>query len=193
MGVRTNRRGDAKVTDADGPPESLRTERDVETAYARYGNELFGFVLNAVRDRPLAEELVQEIFFRAWRASARFDPAAGTLRTWLFAIARNSVADSARRRSVRARVEQTGRSDRPDGPNPADPFDRLLTAIQLDEALQRLSPEHRQTVVEVYYHGRTCAELGGELGIPASTVRSRLYYGVRALRLLLQENGGLVS
>lgn len=74
-----------------------------------------------------------------------------------------------------------------------DPFDRLLTSIRLDEALRRLSPEHREVVVEVHFHGRTCADVGKELGIPASATRARLYYGVRSLRLLLEENGGLAT
>ncbi|WP_308284292.1 sigma factor-like helix-turn-helix DNA-binding protein [Streptomyces buecherae] len=76
-------------------------------------------------------------------------------------------------------------------PSEADAVDQLLERVQLGEALRRLSPEHREAVVEVYFGGRTCAELGAELGVPASTLRSRLYYGVRALRLILEENGWL--
>lgn len=169
--------------------ESLRTEREVEQMYARYGGELFGFAMNAVRDRYLAEEIVQETFIRAWRAARRFDPTAGSMRTWLFAIARNSMIDVIRRRPASGRTEPV---EELDAASTVDPFDQLLTSIRIEEALQRLSADHRQAVVEVYYHGRTCAELAIDSGIPASTLRSRVYYGVRALRLILQENGGLV-
>lgn len=190
VGPRTRQR--AQVTgDGHEPPESVHTERDVQAAYARHGGDLFGFALNALGDRHLAEEVVQETFVNAWRAAHSFDPGRGTLRTWLFAIARNMVVDVTRRRAVHAHVRA---DDRVDSRDPeGDPFDRLLLSIQLDEALRRLSPEHRHAVVEVYYQGRTCADLGRELGIPASTARSRLYYGVRALRLILEENGGLAS
>lgn len=164
-------------------PESLRTERHVQQAYERYAGELFGFALGALDDRQLAEDVVQETFVKAWQAARRFDPERGSLRTWLFAIARNVVSDAARRRAGHA---SAGAATEPSND---DPVDRLLTSIQVSEALEGLSPEHRQTVVEVHFNGRSCAELSRQLRLPASTVRSRLYYGVRALRLILEEHG----
>jgi RNA polymerase sigma-70 factor (ECF subfamily) len=165
--------------------ESLRTEQNVQQAYERYAGELFGFALGVLGDRQLAEDVVQETFVKAWRAGGRFDPERGSLRTWLFAIARNNVADVARRRSTGMPVSTESETEEPGG----DPVDRLLTSIQVSAALDRLSPEHRQVVVEVHFHGRSCADLSRQLRLPASTVRSRLYYGVRALRLILEEHG----
>jgi len=69
--------------------------------------------------------------------------------------------------------------------------DRLLARLRLEQALDRLSPEHREAIVQVHYRGRTCAEVADDLGVPASTMRSRLHYGVRELRLVLEENGWL--
>jgi RNA polymerase sigma-70 factor (ECF subfamily) len=171
----------------DAEQESVRTERDVRVAYSRYGGELLGFALNALDDRQLAEEVVQETFVRAWRSGSEFDVSRGSLRTWLYAIARNGIVDALRRRKVRERHRPVDHIDLP----APDRFDQLLTSIQVDEALNRLTAEHRHVVVGVHFHGRTCAELADQLGIPASTTRSRLYYGVRALRLILEENGGL--
>ena len=171
--------------------DGLRTEREVQAAYDEHGGELFGFAYRALEDRHLAEDVVQDTFVRAWRSPRGFDPSRGSLRTWLFAIARNSVVDAMRRRAVR---EGPGLAswDVVSEPAPAaDDIDRLLDRIQLSEALDRLSPQHRQVVVEVYYGGRSCADLGAELGVSASTMRSRLYYGVRSLRLVLEENGWL--
>ncbi|MFC6065502.1 sigma-70 family RNA polymerase sigma factor [Streptomyces ochraceiscleroticus] len=169
--------------------ETLAGEADVRIAYHRYGGELYGFALNALGDHQLAEDVVQETFIRAWRAADGFDAARATLRTWLFAIARNAVVDAVRRRSVRDRADR--REQREPEPVRTDVFDHLLTRIELDEALLRLSDDQRQAVVEVYFLGRTCADLAAELGIPAATMRSRLYYGVRALRSILEENGWL--
>ncbi|TGB19601.1 sigma-70 family RNA polymerase sigma factor [Streptomyces palmae] len=172
-------------------PVRFRTERDVGAAYDLYGGELFGFAFKALDDRQLAEDVVQETFLRAWRSPRGFDPGQGSLRTWLFAIARNLVVDAMRRRKV---CEGPGRAPWDVAPEPSSAFDdidQLLDRIQLGEALERLSPQHREAVVGVYLGGRTCAELGEELGIPASTMRSRLYYGVRSLRLVLEENGWL--
>ena len=175
----------------DAEPRGLRTESEVRAAYDLYGGELFGFACKALGDRQLAEDVVQEAFLRAWRSPTGFDPAQGSLRTWLFAIVRNGVVDAARRRKVREGPGHTPWDGAAEPPAGCDPVDRLLEQIQLGEALERLSPQHREAVVEVYFGGRTCADLGAELGVPASTMRSRLHYGVRALRLILEENGWL--
>ncbi|MCD9195158.1 sigma-70 family RNA polymerase sigma factor [Streptomyces albireticuli] len=163
----------------------------MRAAYAEFGGELLGFAHNALGDHQLAEEVVQEVFLRAWRASDSFDSSRGTPRTWLYAIARNVIVDARRRREARppaARAEEAGREG---AGADADPYDRLLARIELREALDRLRPEHREVVIEVYFLGRSCADLAGELGIPASSARSRLYHGIRALRGILDENGWL--
>ncbi|MEU1312759.1 sigma-70 family RNA polymerase sigma factor [Streptomyces cinnamoneus] len=167
------------------------SEKGVRAAYVEYGGELLGFAHNALGDHQLAEEVVQEVFLRAWRASKSFDSSRGSLRTWLYAIARNAVVDARRRREARppaARAEEVGRGV---AAADVDPYDQLLARIELREALERLRPEHREVVIEVYFLGRSCADLAGELGIPASSARSRLYHGIRALRGILDENGWL--
>ncbi|MET9352923.1 sigma-70 family RNA polymerase sigma factor [Streptomyces sp. NPDC006617] len=175
----------------DVEPTALRTDREVQAAYDLYGGELFGFAFKALDDRQLAEDVVQETFVRAWRSPRGFGPAQGSMRTWLFAIARNALVDAIRRRKVREGTGHSSWDAVSESASAFDPVDQLLERIQLGEALERLSPQHREAVVEVYFGGRTCAELGEELGVPASTMRSRLYYGVRSLRLILEENGWL--
>ncbi|MEF9915565.1 sigma-70 family RNA polymerase sigma factor [Streptomyces sp. P5-A9] len=177
----------------DAEPTGLWTEREVRAAYELYGGELFGFAFKALDDRQLAEDVVQETFVRAWKSPRGYNPSQGSMRIWLFAIARNAAVDAMQRRKVR---EGTGFSSWDvvsESPSVFDSVDQLLERIQLAEALERLSPQHRVAVVEVYFGGRTCAELGEELGVPASTMSSHLYYGVRSLRLILEENGWLAS
>jgi RNA polymerase sigma-70 factor (ECF subfamily) len=71
----------------------------------------------------------------------------------------------------------------------ADNIDELLRSWVVEEALRRLTEPHRRAVVEVYYRGRSAADVAAELGVPAATIRSRLFYGLRALRLSLDELG----
>ncbi|MDQ0808358.1 RNA polymerase sigma-70 factor (ECF subfamily) [Streptomyces sp. B3I7] len=173
------------------PEASLGSEKGVSAAYQKYGGELLGFARNELGDPQLAEEIVQEVFLRAWRSSGSFDSRRGSLRTWLYAIARNAIVDARRRRDVRPAVAPSQEMGRGDADDSVDAYDQLLARIELREALDRLSPEHRKVVVEVYFLGRTCADLAEELGIPASSARSRLYHGIRALRGILDENGWL--
>ncbi|MFI8932348.1 sigma-70 family RNA polymerase sigma factor [Streptomyces sp. NPDC053474] len=170
---------------------SFGSEKDVRAAYTEYGGELLGFAHSALGDHQLAEEVVQEVFLRAWRASSSFDSSRGSMRTWLYAIARNAVVDARRRRAVRPPAAPAEDAGREKADADVDPYDQLLARIELREALDRLRREHREVVVEVYFLGRSCADVAGELGIPASSVRSRLYHGIRALRGILDENGWL--
>jgi RNA polymerase sigma-70 factor (ECF subfamily) len=70
-----------------------------------------------------------------------------------------------------------------------DEADRAVEAWTIAEALERLSPAHREVLVECFYRGRSVAEVAAVLGIPAGTVKSRTHYAVRALRLVLDEMG----
>lgn len=161
----------------------LSSDAEVRAAVHAYSGELYGFATRALADSGHAEDAVQETFVRAWRASRRFDPELASLRAWLFAILRNVIIDSVRARSVRPGVAAAV-----DGTT-ADAIDGLLKAWVIDEALARLSDEHRHAVVQVYYEGRSAADVAHELDLPAATIRSRLFYGLKALRLTLDELG----
>jgi RNA polymerase sigma-70 factor (ECF subfamily) len=164
----------------------------VRVAYRAHGGELFRFAAQSLQDRGTAEEAVQETFVRAWRNRERFDPDIASLRTWLFAILRNVIIDLARARAVRPTVvEADGPGDRgrADVSDPFDATDSVITSWQLAEALARLSPDHRVAIVETHYRGRPYGEIAAELGVPVGTVRSRVFYGLRALRVTLEEMG----
>ena len=164
-------------------PGALVDERDVRAAYAAHAGELYGFAVRSLGDAGLAEEAVQETFLRAWRAGERFDPQIGSLRTWLFAILRNVVIDLGRARSSRPPLAEGGIE-------PAvEPFEEALLSWQVEEAMRRIGEQHRRVLVETHYRGRPYAEVAAELGVPEGTVKSRVYYGLRALRVALEEIG----
>jgi RNA polymerase sigma-70 factor, ECF subfamily len=155
--------------------------RDLSGAYA---GALFSYAFRATGDRQRAEEVVQETLARAWERADRFDPSRGSAGAWLFTIARNLLIDGWRADAARPRVAPLGETDVPLG---VDEVDRALEAWHMAEALRRLSPEHRTVIVETYYGARSVAATAARLGIPEGTVKSRLYYGLRALRLVLEE------
>jgi RNA polymerase sigma-70 factor (ECF subfamily) len=159
-------------------------EAGLHRAFLAHGSELFGFARRALDDASAAEEVVQETFVRAWRARHRFDPKLGSLRTWLFAIERNVVIDQARARALR-RTEPLVEDVVSNG----DDLEQAMVGWQVEEGVRRLRPEHRHALVETYFRGRSSRDVAAELGIPEGTVRSRLFYALRSLRLTLEEMG----
>ena len=152
--------------------------------YDEHAAVLTRYVQRLVRDRQLAEDIVQETLLRAWKHAGRIP--AGGLRPWLFVTARHLVIDNARSRRSRpvevgpALIEVAGEDDG---------LDAALDAVLLADALAALSAEHRQVLFDAYYRGQTAAQIADARGLPAGTVRSRLHYALRALRLALQERG----
>jgi len=70
-----------------------------------------------------------------------------------------------------------------------EPFEEALLSWQVEEAMRRIGEQHRRVLVETHYRGRPYAEVAAELGVPEGTVKSRVYYGLRALRVALEEIG----
>jgi RNA polymerase sigma-70 factor (ECF subfamily) len=161
---------------------ALTDEHDVREAYSAHSGELYGFALRSLGDAGLAEEAVQETFLRAWRAGDRFDARIGSLRTWLFAILRNVVIDLSRARASRPGVSQHGVEPS------VEPHEKALLSLQIEEAMRRIGEDHRRVLIETYYRGRPYSEVAAELGVPEGTVKSRVYYGLRALRVVLEKD-----
>jgi RNA polymerase sigma-70 factor (ECF subfamily) len=137
-------------------------------------------------DRARAEDIVQETLLRAWRNLDRLDEHSGPVRPWLFTVAQRLAIDAHRAR--RARPTEVGDAALASVPA-LDQVDGALDRIIVADALNALSQEHRAVIVETYYRGRTVAEAAQVLGIPPGTVKSRCYYGLRALKLALAERG----
>lgn len=159
----------------------------VEELHERFAGPLFVFAMRLLGDAETAEEVVQDTLVRAWRNADRFDAERGSLATWLFTIARNLTIDRTRRAAARPHAVAT--LDEVDPPLTDAAVDRALEAWQMASALRGLSEEHRGVIVEAYYRGHTVNEIATRLGIPPGTVKSRLFYGLRALRLELEEMG----
>jgi RNA polymerase sigma-70 factor (ECF subfamily) len=147
---------------------------------------LWGFCLHLTGDRIRAEDVVQETLLRAWQRYEVLDEARGSVRSWLFTVARNIVIDEWRSK----RFQNERYTDQvPEPADPADQTDALLQSWVVAEAITQLSPEHRAVLLECYYRGRSVAEAGRVLGVPEGTVKSRTHYALRALRLALEEMG----
>lgn len=164
---------------ADERTELLRALHD------EHAPSLWRYVVRLTGDADLADDVVQETLLRAWRRTRLLDQTEGSARAWLFTVARNLVIDE--RRSAHARYE-IGTDHVPERMT-VDETDLMLDSWLVADALAGLSVEHRVVVVCSYYRGQSVAETARVLDIPAGTVKSRLHYALRAMRLALQERG----
>ena len=158
----------------------------MQQMHDEYAAALWGFCLHLTGDPVRAEDVAQETLLRAWQSFPTLDQSRGSVRSWLFTVARNIVIDEWR--SKRWQSERAV-ADVPDHGDPVDLTDQLLQSWVVAEAVTQLSPEHRAVLLECYYRGRSVAEAARRLGVPEGTVKSRTHYALRALRLALQEMG----
>ncbi|HXP18497.1 MAG TPA: sigma-70 family RNA polymerase sigma factor [Streptosporangiaceae bacterium] len=155
--------------------------------YRLYRAPLLSFVLRLTAgDRQHAEDVVQETMLRAWRQAGQLDPAAPSLMPWLATVARRIVIDEQRRRN--ARPAETGEAML-EKASVTDGTDDLLRSVVVADALRALSPAHREILNQTILRDRSVNEAAEELGIPVGTAKSRVYYAIRALRLILAERG----
>jgi RNA polymerase sigma-70 factor, ECF subfamily len=156
----------------------------IRALYADHGRALLAYVQRLTGDRAAAEDVVQETLVRAWRKSDAMTNGRGSVRGWLFTVARNIVIDQVRARAARPQeVADTG-TDAPAAER--DPADQVVDSIVVLQAMNGLSDEHRSVIEEIYFRGRAVAEAAAVLDIPPGTVKSRSYYALRALREQLE-------
>jgi RNA polymerase sigma-70 factor (ECF subfamily) len=163
-----------------------RAESAARALYRTYAGELFGFAVHRLGDRMLAEEVVQDVFTQLWRHAGRYDPEQGSVRTWLYGIARNAVVDAERRR---ARRPPPACHDEPERGVSDEPIERSVLRWQVQLAFDRLTPEHREAVRLAHVEGFKLREIAARTGLPVGTVKSRLFYAMENLRLALEELG----
>lgn len=166
----------------------------LEELYRRYAGRLYGIGLRLLGDPGLAEELVQESFVRLWRTAARYDPTRGSVAGFLCVLARHIAVDLWRRPSSRplgpAPADGRGADRDHDDAGPGlDQLDAVLAGLVVQDALEALTPAHRQVLELSYGGGLTQSEIARRLDVPLGTVKTRSYYALRALKLALEERG----
>jgi RNA polymerase sigma-70 factor (ECF subfamily) len=158
----------------DGDPEAVRE------VYARYGRSVFGVALRALGNPVLAEEVVQQTFLQAWRASSSVD-AGRELGPWLFTIARRVAIDLYRRESLRTHSDVGDAGDLEAPPNRDGHVEALPMTWEVRAAVDALPEDERAIVHLQHFMGMTHVEIAEQLDVPVGTVKSRSFRAHRRL------------
>lgn len=164
-----------EVRFAAGDPMALRN------AYDRHGSAVYGIALRGLGAHHDAEDITQQVFVRAWRGRATFDPGRGGLGGWLVGIARRQVAD---RLSARFRdsdvADRVGRAA--GTPVAAAVPDQVVDAMVVADEMNQL-PSRMRTVLQLaFFDDLTHQQIAALTGLPLGTVKSHLRRGLERLR-----------
>jgi RNA polymerase sigma-70 factor (ECF subfamily) len=147
----------------------------MQTLFARHRTAVYRWLLRMVGNEATAEDLLSDVFLDVWRQADRFQ-ARSSVSTWLMAIARFKAL-SARRVRKDAELDETIEA------TVADPSDNPEIMLQkknrdalVREALNSLTPDHKEIIDLVYYHEKSVDECAQILGVPAGTVKTRMFY-----------------
>jgi RNA polymerase sigma-70 factor (ECF subfamily) len=165
-----------------------RDERALARLYDETSSRVYGLALRICRQAAMAEEVVEEAYWQAWRQAPRFDPGRGEVMTWLLAIARSRAID-ALRRDERFRHEELAEDGAETGAEPAlaalDLLDAMRGERRVHEALATLDARSRQLVALAFFRGLTHEEIATQAGMPLGTVKSLIRRALLQLRQLL--------
>ena len=163
-------------------------DESIRVVYERHAGMLLNFVSRLVDgDRQRAEDIVQETLIRAWRNAGKLDLRSGRrLRPWLITVARRISIDEYRCEGARPEVVH---DPDPDGLSMLDDSERIERSVTVMAALRELSRPYREVLLQTYFFGRTVAQTADYLGLPLGTAKSRVYHGLRALRVRLEQQG----
>jgi RNA polymerase sigma-70 factor, ECF subfamily len=158
--------------------------------YRRHGGAVYGLARRVLQSATEAEDVTQEVFLRLWNQPDRFDPARGSLRSFLLAQAHGRAVDAVRSSSSRrlreARDAMTTAEAAYDLEHEA--WD-LAVAHQVTQAMGALPEEERRAIELAYFDGHTYREVATLLNQPEGTVKSRIRNGMRRMRGALTDAG----
>jgi RNA polymerase sigma-70 factor, ECF subfamily len=189
-GALSSRRSSAKVTSdetliglvANGDTDAMRV------LFARHNVRVFRFLLRLVGNNATAEDLLNEVFVDVWRHASRFE-ARSQVSTWILAIARFKALASLRRRSLDELDDDTYEAVEDPADDPEIAMQKTERSALLQDCLKRLSTSHREVVDLVYYHEQSIEEVAKIIGVPQSTVKTRVFYARKRIAQLMAERG----
>src|SRR5580692_11464583 len=160
----------------------------MHTLYSRHHVRVYRFILRMVRDTATAEDLTSQVFLDVWRTASQFQ-GRSQVSTWLLSIARFKALTALRQRRHED-IDQEEILEIADGAEtPEACLDRSSTSEILRACVAKLSPAHREIINLVYYHEKSVEEVGLIIGIPQSTVKTRMFYARKQLAELLKGAG----
>src|SRR6478735_12533797 len=163
-------------------------KRAMQVLYARHNVRVYRFILRMTANQSLAEDLVSEVFLDVWRQAENFE-SKSQVSTWLLAIARYKSLSALRRRTDEPLDDHMAATIEDTADNPETVVHNMDRSIIVQKCLRQLSPAHREVIDLVYYHEKSVDEVAQIVGVPAATVKTRMFYARSKMADLLKQSG----
>jgi RNA polymerase sigma-70 factor, ECF subfamily len=160
----------------------------MQALFGRHRVRVFRFILRFVRDEAGAEDILAEVFLDVWRQAGKFE-GRSSVSTWLLSIARFKALSYVRQRRDAPYDEEAAAEIADEADDPEIEIAKRDKSAALRQCLQKLTAEHREIIDLVYYHEKSIEEVAQITGVPAATVKTRLFYARQKLSETLKRAG----
>ncbi|MGB8647189.1 MAG: sigma-70 family RNA polymerase sigma factor [Anaerolineae bacterium] len=191
--IPVRRRSTAKI-DADSDQALLaqivkQKPEALSKLYDRYASRALGLAFRILKDRDLAEQVIQDAFWKVWQNAAKFEPTRGSFSTWFFTIVRNLSIDQLRRRRDEPSLDDDQQAPaieaQMSAPDVGEAVGRQLRSEEIRSALRGLPPAQQRVLEMAYFEGLTRREIADKLDEPLGTIHTRARLGLEKLGQLL--------
>jgi RNA polymerase sigma-70 factor (ECF subfamily) len=160
----------------------------MQVLFGRHRVRVFRFILRFVRDEAGAEDILAEVFLDVWRQAGKFE-GRSSVSTWLLSIARFKALSFVRQRRDAPYDEEAAAEIADEADDPEIEIAKRDKSAALRQCLQKLTVEHREIIDLIYYHEKSVEEVAQITGVPAATVKTRLFYARQKLSEILKRAG----
>lgn len=162
-----------------------KNEKAFESLYKMYGESMLGIIYNIVRDHDIAEEILQDVFVKAWNNSSSYSAEKGRFFTWILNIARNAAIDKTRSKSFKNSKRNLDAEYFVDILQTSESLEDSTDAIGIKKFVKKLGKKCKEVIELLYFKGYTQKEASDTLDMPIGTIKTRNRNCINELRDLV--------
>lgn len=162
-----------------------KDEKAFEELYSMYGDSMHGVIYNIVRDNDIAEEIMQDVFIKAWNNASSYSAEKGRFFTWILNIARNAAIDKTRSKAFKNSRKNLDAEYFVDILQHSDNLDNQTDAIGIKKFVSQLAKKCIEVIELLYFKGFTQKEASERLDMPIGTIKTRNRNCIKELRTIV--------
>ncbi|MFD2823985.1 RNA polymerase sigma factor [Lacinutrix iliipiscaria] len=162
-----------------------KDEKAFETLYNMYSKSMHGIIYNIVRDHDISQEVMQDVFIKAWHKSDSYSAEKGRFFTWILNIARNAAIDKTRSKNYKNSKKNLNSDFFVDIIQDNESLDKQTDAIGIKKFVSMLTKKCIEVIELLYFKGYTQKEASETLEMPIGTIKTRNRNCINELRQML--------